>query len=220
MSIAPVRRRVRGGVGESFERPDAVPKVKGEFRYGSDLNREGMLFGATLRSPHPHARIAGIDVAAAKRLPGVKAVITAAELPTRQRFGLMKLDQPVLASGRVRYVGEPVAIVAADTAEAARVAAKAIDVQYELLPAITDPIAALQPGATPLHEPGNVIEEVRVVHGDPDARADIVIEGEYALAMQDQAAAVVAGSDRRLMFGGQPTVMIPAGAGRQRSNRT
>ena len=106
MSIAPVRRRVRGGVGESFERPDAVPKVKGEFRYGSDLNREGMLFGATLRSPHPHARIAGIDVAAAKRLPGVKAVITAAELPTRQRFGLMKLDQPVLASGRVRYVGE------------------------------------------------------------------------------------------------------------------
>ena len=188
MSIAPVRRRVRGGVGESFERPDAVPKVKGEFRYGSDLNREGMLFGATLRSPHPHARIAGIDVAAAKRLPGVKAVITAAELPTRQRFGLMKLDQPVLASGRVRYVGEPVAIVAADTAEAARVAAKAIDVRYELLPAITDPIAALQPGATPLHEPGNVIEEVRVVHGDPDARADIVIEGEYALGMQDQAA--------------------------------
>jgi CO/xanthine dehydrogenase Mo-binding subunit len=188
MSIAPVRRRVRGGVGESIERPDAVPKVKGEFRYGSDLHREGMLFGATLRSPHPHARIVVIDVAAAKRQSGVKAVITATELPTRERFGLMKLDQPVLATGRVRYVGEPVAIVAAESAEAARVAAKAIEVRYEPLPAITDPIAALQPGAAALHEHGNVIEEVRVVHGDPDARAEVVVEGEYALAMQDQAA--------------------------------
>ena len=188
MSIAPVRRRVRGGVGESVERPDAVPKVKGEFRYGSDLNREGMLFGATLRSPHPHARIVGIDVGAAKRLPGVKAVITASELPTRERFGLMKLDQPVLASGRVRYAGEPVAIVAADTAETARLAAQAIEARYEPLPAITDPIAALQPGATALHEGGNVIEEVRVVHGDPGARAEVVVDGEYALVMQDQAA--------------------------------
>src|SRR5437899_11819135 len=172
MTLAPVRPKIRGGVGESIERPDGAPKVRGEFQYGSDLRREGMLFGATLRSPHPHGRILSIDVTAAKKMSGVKTVITSSELPTRDLFGLMKLDQPVLATGRVRYVGEPVAIVAAETAEAARVAAKAIDVRYELLPAITDPIAALQPGATPLHEPGNVIEEVRVVHGDPDARAD------------------------------------------------
>ena len=66
MTIAPVRPKIRGGVGESVERPDSAPKVKGEFQYGSDLRREGMLFGATLRSPHPHARIAGIDTAAAK----------------------------------------------------------------------------------------------------------------------------------------------------------
>src|SRR5256714_11989801 len=114
-SIAP-RTRIRGGVGESVERPDSAPKVKGEFQYASDLRREGMLFGATLRSPHPHARIVGIDTAAAKKMSGVKAVITAGELPTRQLFGLMRLDQPVLASGHVRYVGEPVAIVAAETA--------------------------------------------------------------------------------------------------------
>ena len=104
------RTRVRGGVGESVERPDGAPKVKGEFQYGSDLRREGMLFGATLRSPHPHARILSIDVTAAKKMSGVRIVITSAELPTRDLFGLMKPDQPVLATGRVRYVGVHAAI--------------------------------------------------------------------------------------------------------------
>ena len=188
MSIAPVRPRIRGGVGESVERPDAAPKVKGEFAYGSDLRREGMLYGATLRSPHPSARILGIDAAAAKKMSGVKAVITSGDLPTRELFGLMKLDQPVLATGRVRYVGEPVAIVAAETAEEARVAARAIAVRYEVLPPITDPVAALQPDAARLHQDGNVIEDVLVEHGSADARADVVVEGEYELGMQDQAA--------------------------------
>ncbi len=188
MRTAVPRTRVRGGVGESVERPDSAPKVKGEFQYGSDLRREGMLFGATVRSPHPHARIAGIDTGAAKKMSGVKAIITANELPTRELFGLMKLDQPVLASGKVRYVGEPIAIVAAETAEEARLAARAIAVRYEPLPPITDPVAALQPNAAKLHQKGNVIEDVLVEHGDPDARADVVVEGEYELGMQDQAA--------------------------------
>ena len=188
MSTAVPRTRVRGGVGESVERPDSAPKVKGEFQYGSDLRREGMLFGATLRSPHPHARILGIDTAAAKKMSGVKAIITAGELPTRELFGLMKLDQPVLATGKVRYVGEPVAIVAAETAEEARLAARAIAVRYEPLAPITDPVAALQPAAEKLHQKGNVIEDVLVEHGDPDASADVVVEAEYELGMQDQAA--------------------------------
>src|SRR3989454_4591929 len=188
MTIAPVRPKIRRGVGESIERPDAAPKVKGEFLYGSDLRREGMLFGATLRSPHPYARIAGIDTAAAKKMSGVKAIITASDLPTRELFGLMKLDQPVLASGKVRYVGEPVAIVAAETAEEARLAARAIAARYEPLSPITDPVAALQPDASWLHQKGNVIEDVLVEHGDPDARADVVVDGQYELGMQDQAA--------------------------------
>src|SRR2546423_9427247 len=186
-SIAP-RTRIRGGVGESVERPDSAPKVKGEFQYGSDLRREGMLFGATLRSPHPHARILGIDTARAKKMSGVRAIITSADLPTRELFGLMKLDQPVLAGGKVRYVGEPVAIVAAETAEEARLAVRAIAVRYEALEPITDPVAALQPDAAKLHQKANVIEDVLVEHGDPDARADVVVEGEYELGMQDQAA--------------------------------
>jgi CO/xanthine dehydrogenase Mo-binding subunit len=188
MTIVVARPKIRRGVGESIERPDAAPKVKGEFQYGSDLRREGMLFGATLRSPHPHARIVGIDTATAKKMSGVKAIITAAELPTRALFGLMKLDQPVLASGKVRYVGEPVAIVAAETAEEARLAARAISVRYEPLVPITDPVAALQPNAMSLHQRGNVIEDVLVEHGNPDARADVVVESEYELGMQDQAA--------------------------------
>src|SRR5256885_112203 len=159
MRSAAPRTRVRGGVGESVERPDSAPKVKGEFQYGSDLRREGMLFGATLRSTHAHARIAGIDAASAKKMSGVKAIITSAELPTRELFGLMKLDQPVLASGKVRYVGEPVAIVAAETAEEARPAARAIAVRYEPLAPITDPVPALQPNAAKLHLKENGIED-------------------------------------------------------------
>src|SRR5437899_12792290 len=111
MSTALPRTKVRGGVGESVERPDGVPKVKGEFQYGSDLRREGMLFGATLRSPHPHARILSIDVAPAKQMSGGQSPITAAERPTRDLVRLMKLDQPVRAPRRVRYVAGPLAIV-------------------------------------------------------------------------------------------------------------
>ena len=190
MTIAPPKTRLRGTVGESAPRVDAPPKVKGEFQYGSDLSREGMLYGATLRSPHAHARIVRIDVAAARRMPGVRAVLTADDLPTQERFGLMRADQPVLATRVVRHVGEPVAIVAADDPEQARLATKAITVEYEPLPAVTDAVAALQPDAPKLHDPkdGNVIEDVRVVHGDPDAKADVVVEGEYEVAMQDQAA--------------------------------
>src|SRR5438445_12238104 len=175
MSTALPRTKVRGGVGESVERPDGVPKVNGEFQYGSDLRREGMLFGATLRSPHPHARILSIEVAAAKKMSGVKSVITSAELPTRDLFGLMRLHQRLLATGRVRYVGEPVAIVAAETAEEARLATRAIAVRYELLAPIPDPVASLQPDAASLHQKGNVIEDVLVEHGDPDATAEVVV---------------------------------------------
>src|SRR5207245_6977132 len=128
------------------------------------------------------------DVAAAKKLSGVKSVITCAELPTRDLFGLMKLDQPVLATGRVRYVGEPVAIVAAETAEEARLATRAIAVRYELLAPITDLVASLLPVGASVHQKVHVIEDVLVEHGDPDTTAEVVGAGEYELGMQDQAA--------------------------------
>ena len=182
------RQRVQGGVGESALRPDGIPKVKGEFLYASDLHEEGMLFGHTLRSPHPHARIRSIDVTGARAMPGVRAVLVAGDLPTQERFGLMKRDQPVLAEDRVRYVGEAVALVAADDVDLARAAAKTIRVEYEVLDPVSDPIAALRPDAPRLHDEGNVIDDALVVHGDPDVTADVVVSGEYEVGMQDQAA--------------------------------
>jgi CO/xanthine dehydrogenase Mo-binding subunit len=187
MTVA-VRPRIRGTVGESVERPDGAPKVRGEFEYASDLWIQGMLHGATLRSPHPHARIVSIDTAKARALPGVRAVLTHADLPNEETFGIMRSDQYPLARAKVRFLGDPVAIVAADDVRTARDALRLIDVTYEALPAITDPIAALQPDAQPIHDKGNVIDAVHLVHGDPSARADVEVEGEYEVGMQDQAA--------------------------------
>src|SRR5919204_411637 len=191
MTSAPPRpgQRIRiGGVGESAERPDGVPKVTGEFAYASDLHAEHMLHGQTLRSPHAHARILSLDTRTARAMPGVRAVLTSGDIPGSALFGLEHADQPALAIDRVRYAGEPVAIVAAEHPEQARAAVNAIRVTYETLPAVTDPIAALRPDAPVIHDHGNVIKEVTVVHGDPEARGEIVVEGEYEVAMQGQAA--------------------------------
>src|SRR5262249_56513534 len=106
--------RVRDGVGESVQRPDGIPKVKGEFAYSSDMWADGMLWGATLRSPHPRARIRGLELGAALAIPGVHAVLTHQDVPGRKVYGLEILDQPVLAFDEVRYQGEAIALVAAD----------------------------------------------------------------------------------------------------------
>ena len=182
------RARVRGTVGESVVRPDGPPKVKGEFTYASDLWQDAMLHGATLRSPHPHARIVAIDTSRARAMPGVRAVLTHEDLPTQELFGLMKSDQSPLARTKVRFIGDPVAIVAADDARTAHDAVRLIDVTYDALGSITDPIQALQPGVAPIHDNGNAIDAVHLAHGDPAARADVVVEGEYEVGMQDQAA--------------------------------
>ncbi|HXF56033.1 MAG TPA: xanthine dehydrogenase subunit D [Actinomycetota bacterium] len=182
-----VAERARLGVGESVRRVDGVPKVKGAFAYGSDLWAEGMLWGHTLRSPHPSARIVSVDISEALAAPGVHAVLLASDIPGRKTFGLDYPDQPVLAWDRVRYAGEPVALVAAEHPEQARRAAERIRVVYEPLPAVTDMEEALEPGAPQVHEFGNVVRHVRIVHGHPDARADVWVEGYYETGMQDQA---------------------------------
>ena len=113
-----------GVVGTSTPRSDAVPKVRGEFEYSSDMRMDGMLWGATLRSPHPHARIRGIDIGEALAVPGVAAVLTADDVPGENAYGLEHADSPVLAADVVRYECEPVALVAADHPETARRAAR------------------------------------------------------------------------------------------------
>ncbi|HEX2410314.1 MAG TPA: molybdopterin cofactor-binding domain-containing protein, partial [Solirubrobacteraceae bacterium] len=175
----------RGGIGESIRRPDGVPKVKGDFAYSSDLWAEGMLWGSTLRSPHPRARIRSIEIAQALAVPGVQAVLTHEDVPGRKTYGLEIPDQPVLAIDQVRYQGEPIAIVAADHPETARHAAAKIEVEFEPLTPVTDPEAAFD--ADPLHPGGNLLRRVHIEHGDPHAEADVVVTGEYEVGMQDQA---------------------------------
>jgi xanthine dehydrogenase D subunit len=182
-----------GGVGDSPTRPDGTLKVRGEFAYSSDLWMDGMLWGATLRSPHPHARITRIETARALALTGVFAVLTHEDVPGVNAYGLEHQDQPVLAEDRVRYQGEPVALVAADHTETARRALALIEVDYEELEPVIDPRRAVDGTAPPLHPGGNVVRHVRIRHGDPQvhedpaAHADVVVRGDYEVGMQDQA---------------------------------
>jgi xanthine dehydrogenase D subunit len=172
-----------GGVGDRAGRPDGPAKVTGTFEYANDLAVPGMLHGATTRSPHPHARVLSVDAGPALAIPGVHAVLTAADLPGDDRFGLVVPDEQVLAADVVRFAGEPVAIVAADDPVLARRAADAVAVRYEPLPALTDPERAA--AAPPLHPDGNVYRHVAFTHGDPEARGDVVVENTYTTAMQD-----------------------------------
>jgi xanthine dehydrogenase D subunit len=178
---------VTGGVGESPRRPDGALKVKGEYAYSSDLWAEGMLWGATVRSPHPRARIRSIETAEALVMPGVLAVLTHEDVPGRKTYGLEIPDQPVLAWEDVRYQGEPVALVAADHPETARRAAARVAVDYEVLDPLIDAEAAMAADAPPLHPKGNVLRHIRIRHGDQRPTADVVVSGEYQVGMQDQA---------------------------------
>ena len=174
-------------VGESVRRPDGVPKVQGSFTYSSDLRAEGMLWGATVRSPHPYARILSIDTSQARAMPGVRAVLTHEDVPGQKLYGLEIADQPVLAFDFVRCWGEAIALVAADHPEQARRAAAKVRVDYEVLTPVVDAEAAMRPDAPRLHAEGNLLRHVRIRHGDQDVRADVVARGEYEIGMQDQA---------------------------------
>jgi xanthine dehydrogenase D subunit len=176
-----------GRVGDSPRRPDGRQKVTGEFAYSSDLWLDGMLWGSTLRSPHPSARIRNVDITDALTVPGVYAVLTHQDVPGLKTYGLEHKDQPVLAIDRVRYQGEAVALVAADHPETARRAAARIIVDYDVLEPLTDARKALDPATPKLHPSGNLVRHVPIRVGDQHATADVVVTGEYQVGMQDQA---------------------------------
>jgi CO/xanthine dehydrogenase Mo-binding subunit len=195
---APVHQLERGRVGDSAKRVDGIPKTTGEFAYSSDLYAAGMLWGHTLRSPHAHALIVELDVSGALTMPGVHAVLSHEDVPGQKRYGLEFPDQPVLAFDRVRYFGEPVAIVAAEHPEQARRAAEQIRVSYEPLEPVADVERATK--HEPIHDQSwthghgfradprpNVVRHIVIRHGDSDAQGAVSVSGRYELGQQDQA---------------------------------
>lgn len=177
------------GAGESFignnvRRLDAPSKVAGRLRYAGDMVMPDMLHMQVLRSPHAHARIKSIDTAAAEALEGVACVITADDVPGKDGFGVFVHDQPVMARGVVRYVGEAVAAVAAEDVATARRALALIKVDYEELPAVFDAEEALKPGAPVIHDyaQDNIVKHIPIRKGDVEQGfkdADLIVENTY-----------------------------------------
>jgi len=169
-------------VGQAVDRTDAKLKVKGKLDYGADYPQEGFLHGKILRSPYPHALIKSIHAEKARKLPGVVAVLTAKDVPGRNGFGVVLPDQPVICGDKVRFVGDTVALLAAETEDVAQRALSLIDVEYEALPAVFDPREALKPGAPAIHEKGNLLNHDKLRQGDIEkgfSQADIILKRSY-----------------------------------------
>ena len=177
-------------VGRSVIREDAVDKVTGKAQFIDDYKVDGQLWGKTLVSPHPHARIISIDTREARALPGVKAVLTWRDVPGKNYVPLIKNDMPILAEEVVRFAGEAVALVAAEDLATAEEARRRIKVVYEELPAVLTIEDSIKPGAIQLHPHGNVHRHYQIRKGDVNvgfAAADIVFEQEYRTGYQEHA---------------------------------
>ena len=178
-------------VGIEIPKVDALEKVLGEAKYGADLlTQKPSLYLKVVRSPKPHAKIVRIETDEALKVPGVERVFTAKDIPGRNLFGTIIKDQPVLVSDRVRYVGDPVALIAAKTEEIAEEAAKKLVVVYQDLPPITDPEEALLPYAPLIHEKGNLLLEFHVIKGDVlrgFKEAGVIVEETYTTTWVDHA---------------------------------
>jgi CO/xanthine dehydrogenase Mo-binding subunit len=188
-------------IGKGLPKIDALPKAKGNTVYADDFSLPGMLQAKVLRSQYPAARILAIDTSQAEALPGVRAVLTCKDVPNnnlRAKFG-QSTDvgsnfeglYRVLAEGKVRFMGEAVALVAAESLKLAEEALDLIKVDYEPLPGVFDPIEALKPGAYPVGESeSNVVSRFKVRKGDVEAgfaAADVIVENTYRVPFQDHA---------------------------------
>jgi len=169
-------------IGKGERRVDALGKVTGRAKFAADYNAGHQLYGKVLRSEYPHARILQIDTAKAKQLEGVQAVLTAQDIPGEKVIGIVVKNQAILAVEKVRYLGDAVALVAAGTREIAEAALKLIKVEYEPLPVVSDPEAALAPDAPKIHGADNTFVHHKVRKGDMEkgfAEADFVIERRF-----------------------------------------
>ncbi|MGQ9832369.1 MAG: molybdopterin-dependent oxidoreductase [Candidatus Villigracilaceae bacterium] len=188
----PASVRAREVVGRVHIRPDAIDKVTGRAIYTDDLTFEGMLYAAVRRAMVPHAFLKKLDITQAKSLPGVVAVLTAEDIPGEKTHGLVTYDWPVLIGigERVRYVGDALAIVAAETPEIAAQAAGLIEAELEPQPVITDPVQARRPDVPQLHPNGNLLKHIKVRKGNIDegfAASDLILEHTFHTQTTDHA---------------------------------
>jgi xanthine dehydrogenase molybdenum-binding subunit len=179
-------------IGKSQIRPDALEKVTGEALNTDDLEFPGMLFASVHRAGVPHAILKSLDISKAQSVPGVVAVLTAKDIPGEHTHGLVVYDWPVLVGvgERVRYVGDALALIAAQTQEIAEQAAALVAAEFELQTVVKDAVQSYQPDAPQLHESGNLLKHIKVRKGNMDegfARADVVLEHTFHTAITDHA---------------------------------
>ncbi|MCJ7724712.1 MAG: molybdopterin-dependent oxidoreductase [Anaerolineales bacterium] len=179
-------------IGHTHIRPDAVGKVSGYAKYTDDFVFDGMLYASVRRAGIPHAILRKLDVEKARALSGVSAVLTAEDIPGEKNHGLVIYDWPVMVGigDRIRYVGDAVAILAAKTQEIAAEAVKLIDVEYDELPVVNDPIQARRPDAPILHKNGNLLKHIKVRKGDISrgfTKADVILEHKFHTPAMDHA---------------------------------
>ena len=177
-------------VGKSVKKVDALDKVTGRAAYAEDLHFPGMLFGKVVRAGVPHAMIDEIDVSEAQAMEGVACVLTAKDIPGKNLFGIAFQDQEALVEKHIRYEGDAVALVAAESDEIARDAARAVRVRYTELPVLADPHDALAEGAPKIHEKGNLVLHSKTRKGDVEEgfrQSDVIVENTYRTHVVDHA---------------------------------
>lgn len=176
-------------IGKSIPRHDVLLQVTGKLTYADDIVLPNMLFAKALRSKYPHARLLAVDVSKATRMPGVKGIITARDF-VANRWGFTHLDQPALVDDKVRYIGDPIAVVAATSPDEAEEAVNEIRVDYEELPAVFDPFEAMKPDSPKIHGDSNVATHLKIRRGDVEQgfrESDLVIEETYKTQMVEHA---------------------------------
>ncbi|MGO9643397.1 MAG: xanthine dehydrogenase family protein molybdopterin-binding subunit [Candidatus Bathyarchaeia archaeon] len=174
-------------VGRSIPRKEGVGKTTGETKFFSDMILPNMLWAKVVRSKYPHALIRKIDVSKAESLPGVVAVLTHKDVPGLNGFGIVIPDQPVLCSDKVRFLGDAIAVIAAESEEIAEKAVQLVDVDYEALPVVTDPVEAMKPEATRVHANGNILRHETVRNGNvlqAFQNAAVIVEHTYRTPRQ------------------------------------
>ncbi len=200
-------------VGQLVARPDAVEKVDGSAKFADDHSFPGMLFGATLRAGRPHAVLRRLDISAASEAEGVVAVLTAEDIEGEIHHGLVVKDWPALVGvdEKVRYVGDAIALIAADTLEAAQLALDLIEADYEELPVVSDPVQARSADAPEVHESGNLLKHIKVRKGNIKTgfeEADLIIEDTYHTAITEHAFLEPECAIARLTDGGRMEVYV------------